>query len=246
MLSALALLAAQTTSHVETFNVGGISREALVFLGSGAVPAGGRPLILAFHGHGGNMRQAARSFDVSAYWPEAMVIYPQGLPTKGKTDPEGKKNGWQQKPGDENDRDLAFVDAILASVKGVNRHRIYSTGHSNGGRFTYVLWATRGDQFAAYGPSGTPAVGLVRQFKPAPMFATAGESDPIVPFKGQQLSIQLIARLDGIDLSKGTKNGYVTLATGAKGLEIGTYISPMGHSFPPDAVAATVALFKRH
>ncbi len=246
MLAPLAFVVAQSTSHVETFNIDGVRREAMVFPGSGSIPAGGRPLVLAFHGHGGNMNLSAKGLDVQSLWPEAMVIYPQGLPTKGITDPQGTKNGWQQKPGDEGDRDLKFVDAILASVKGVNRHRIYSMGHSNGGRFTYVLWATHGDQFAAYGPSGSPTLMTVRNFKPAPMFATAGESDPIVPFRSQELSIQAIARLDGIDLSKGTKNGYITLATGAKGLEIGTYISPMGHSYPPDAVAATIALFKRH
>jgi polyhydroxybutyrate depolymerase len=246
MLAAFAFVAAQSNSHVETFNINGVTREALVYSGAGPVPAGGRPLVFAFHGHGGNMNLSERGLNVQSLWPEAMVIYPQGLPTKGMTDPQGTKNGWQQKPGDEGDRDIKFVDAMLAWVKGVNRHRIYSMGHSNGGRFTYVLWATRGDQFAAYGPSGSPTLTSVRSFKPAPMFATAGENDPIVPFRGQLLSIQAVARLDGIDLSKGTKNGYITLANGTNGLEIGTYISPMGHSFPPDAVAATVALFKRH
>ena len=40
-------------------------------------------------------------------WPEAIVVYMQGLNTPGKlTDPEGKKSGWQSGPGDQKDRDL--------------------------------------------------------------------------------------------------------------------------------------------
>lgn len=243
----LAFLAAvQVSSHVETFTVDGVAREALVFPGRGAAPKEGRPLVLAFHGHGGGMRQAARSFDVQDLWPEATVIYPQGLPTKGMTDPQGTRNGWQQNAGDEGDRDLKFVDAIFAAQRGYDLRRVYAMGHSNGGRFTYLLWATRPDRFAAYGPSSSPAVRLVASFRPAPAFVTAGEADNIVPFFTQKATIDRLAQLDGADLARGTKTGYVTLAKGANDVELGTYVSPLGHAFPHDAVVATVELFKRH
>ncbi len=243
---ALLFAVAQGSSHVETFTVDGVERQALVFPGTGVAPKEGRPLVLAFHGHGGGMRQAARSFDTQDLWPEAKVIYPQGLATKGITDSEGRLPGWQQNAGDQGDRDLKFVDAILAAQKDVDSKRIYSMGHSNGGRFTYLLWATRGDRFAAYGPSSSPAALLARDFRPAPAFVTAGEADTIVPFRTQKITIDRVARLDGVDLDKGAKTGYVTLVQGANGIELGTYISPAGHAFPSAAVAATVALFKRH
>ena len=80
----------------------------------------------------------------------------QGLPTPGQlTDPEGKRNGWQKTVGDQKDRDLKFFDAVLTKLKAdykVDESRIYSMGHSNGGGFTYLLWAARGDQFAAFAP----------------------------------------------------------------------------------------------
>lgn len=243
----LALIAAaQTTSYVETYVVEGVSREALVFPGTGVAPATGRPLVLAFHGHGGSMAQAARSFGVQKLWPEATIVYPNGLATKGIADPNGGLRGWQQNAGENGDRDLRLVDAILAARKGVDPHRIYAMGHSNGGRFTYVLWGARGDRFAAYGPSSSPGARLVPTFRPAPAFVTAGEADPIVPFRVQRMTMDALGRLDGVDLSKATKNGYVTLAPGAQGVELGTYVSPAGHAFPPDAVAATIDLFKRH
>src|SRR6478672_3764464 len=50
------------------------------------------PLVFDFHGHGGKDRHAARSHRLHEAWPEAVVVYMQGLNTPGKlTDPEGKK-----------------------------------------------------------------------------------------------------------------------------------------------------------
>jgi polyhydroxybutyrate depolymerase len=136
--------------------VDGVAREALLH-----VPAQAKdkpcPVVFAFHGHGGNMNHSARTFGYHLLWPEAIVIYPQGLNTPGRlTDPEGKKPGWQGSVGDQGDRDLKFFDAMLADLRAnhqVDDRRIYSTGHSNGGGFTYLLWAARGDVFAAVAPS---------------------------------------------------------------------------------------------
>ena len=243
MLTVGIMLATQVAPRVESFVVEGVTRQATIIDGVGPAP---HPLVIAFHGHGGNMRNASRSFHVQELWPEATVVYPEGLPTKGRTDPAGTKNGWQQSIGENGDRDIKFVDAILRYVKDVDPKRIYAMGHSNGGRFTYVLWANRGDVFAAYGPSGSPATGLLRNFKPAPVFHTAGERDQIVPFPGQQLTINALIRLDHGNISKAKKDGYITLIPGEDGTEVGTYVFPDGHMFPPEAARATVELFKRH
>ena len=94
------------------------------------------------------MKGAAANFAYHELWPEAIAVYMQGLNTPGAlTDPEGKKPGWQKTVGDQNDRDLKFFDAVLATLKKdykVDEKRIYATGHSNGGGFTYLLWAARG------------------------------------------------------------------------------------------------------
>ena len=108
---------------------------------------------------------AARSFGYHTLWPEAIVVYMQGLPTPGKTDPDGKQPGWQRLAGDQQDRDFKFFDAVLADLKKdykVDAKRVYATGHSNGGGFTYLLWSTRGDIFAAMGPSAAAGSGASR------------------------------------------------------------------------------------
>src|SRR5882724_2903294 len=65
------------------WKVDGVIREALVF-----IPAKAKteptPVIFAFHGHGGSMDNAARMFGYHRQWPEAIVVYMQGLHTPGR------------------------------------------------------------------------------------------------------------------------------------------------------------------
>jgi len=157
----LALASQWTASAAETpvrrqWTVDGVVREALVYAPTHA-RTNATPVVFAFHGHGGSMNNAARSFRYHAVWPEAIVVYMQGLNTPGRlTDAEGKRPGWQHAVGDQGDRDLKFFDAAVASLQQdyrVDARRIYATGHSNGGGFTYLLWAARANRFAAFAPS---------------------------------------------------------------------------------------------
>src|SRR5262249_52351740 len=135
--------------------VDGVTRDALVYAPASADKSEA-PVVFAFHGHGGSMKKAAELFDFQTHWPQAIVVYMQGLPIKSITDAAGKKAGWQHDAGTVNDRDLKFFDATLEQLKKdykVDTRRIYATGHSNGGGFTYLLWAERGDKLAAVAPS---------------------------------------------------------------------------------------------
>src|SRR5690349_25061243 len=60
------------------WTVDGEKREALVFAPTTDM-AVKRPLVFAFHGHGGNMQHASQSMHIHTVWPEAIVVYPQGL-----------------------------------------------------------------------------------------------------------------------------------------------------------------------
>src|SRR5687767_7093788 len=67
--------------------VDGVLREALVFAPAEAKPA---PVVFAFHGHGGTAGHASRTMAFQKLWPEAIIVYPQGLKTPGViTDPAG-------------------------------------------------------------------------------------------------------------------------------------------------------------
>jgi polyhydroxybutyrate depolymerase len=245
------LLAATTclSAGLETrsWKVDGLQREALVYLPAGKKPA---PLVFVFHGHGGNMRNGARSFRIHELWPEASVVYMQGLPTPGKlTDPEGKKNGWNSNPTDPSNRDLKFFDAVYDSLQSrIDTKRVFSTGHSNGGGFTYCLWAARGDRFAAMAPSASAAGRSVKRLKPKPVLHVAGENDSLVKYAWQERMMVFLKELNGCAdkgepwHSSGDLTG--TLYPSQNGTPLVTLISPGRHKFPKEAPALIVQFFK--
>ena len=233
------------------WTVGGVTREALVYRPTKTASTGGIPVIFAFHGHGGTMAQAARSFGLQDQWPEALVIYPQGLKTPGLlTDPDGQRNGWQMTVGVQGDRDLAFFDAMLASVRkerGIDENRIYATGHSNGGGFTYLLWAQRAEVFAAFAPvAATPAMGNIPTV-PKPVLHIAGKADPLVKFAWQERTIQMVRKLNGCGAGlPWPADASCTLYPSTKGTPVVTRVHDGGHKYPAEAPGLIVTFFKEN
>jgi polyhydroxybutyrate depolymerase len=245
----LFLLAQPQPPAMRTWDVDGVKREGLV-VAPAKKTAGKVPLVFDFHGHGGTARHAARVHHIHENWPEAVVVYMQGLNTPGKlTDPEGKKTGWQHGPGDQNDRDLKFFDAVLASVKKdypIDEQRIYATGHSNGGAFTYLLWAKRGDTFAAFAPVAAAAGLYFREAKPKPLFHAASEKDPLVTFAMQKRTLDHVQKLNGCD-DKGEEwaKGCERFPS-KKGTPVVIYLHEEGHKYPEVTPGLIVRFFQEH
>ncbi len=230
------------------WKIGSDTREALIY----APPSAKKeptPVVFCWHGHGGTMRFSARSFAMHKAWPDAIVVYAQGLKTPSQlVDPTGKMPGWQIRVGDQGDRDLKLFDAILATLKKdykVDEKRIFTTGHSNGGQFTYILWAARGDVLAAVAPSAAIPTLDFKEAKPKPVFHVAGEKDETVKFEWQKKTISVVKKLNGVD-EKGKELGkYCTEYRSKSGPPVVTYIHPGGHSKPPeDAIERIVEFFK--
>lgn len=224
----------------------GQARDALVYLPAdeGSRPA---PVLLAFHGHGGAPESAARSFRFHELWPEAVVIYPRGLPAPGAlTDPKGEKPGWQSRTGEQGDRDLAFFDALrAASVEcyGGDPRRVFAAGHSNGGSFVYLLWAVRGESLSAVAVSGAILADRGAALSPKPAFHVAGRSDPLVKFEWQERMMREVRRvnrsLDGRPWGPWCE--YHPSETGAP---FAAYVHPGGHEYPTEASEADVRFFR--
>jgi polyhydroxybutyrate depolymerase len=227
--------------------VDGVRREALVYLPPEAKtrPA---PVVFAFHGHGGSARNAVRTFAFHRHWPEAISVYMQGLNTPGRlTDPEGRRPGWQHAAGDQNDRDLKFFDAVLKRLQRecrVDEKRVFATGHSNGGGFTYLLWAERGDVLAAVAPSAAAALRHLERFKPKPVMHLAGQNDPLVKFTWQKATIEAVRKLNGCAAEGRPWAPLCVLYPSPGGTPLVTYIHPGGHEFRRDAVPLIVRFFK--
>lgn len=235
------------------WTVDGVTREGIVYAPESAKESA-CPVIFAFHGHGGTAQHAARTFAYQTHWPEAIVVYLQGLPTPGQlTDPEGKRAGWQKTPGDQGDRDLKFFDAVLTGLKSeykVDAKRIYCTGHSNGGGFTYLLWGVRHDVFAAVAPSAGGAARNRGLLKPLPALHVAGENDTLVKYAWQQRTMEFVRELNGCAAegtpwaSSGTLEG--TLYPSKSGTPFVSVIYPGTHKFPAEAPGLIAKFFREH
>lgn len=233
------------------WQVDGVTRKATVY--APATP-GPTPLVFAFHGHGGSAGQAARSFDLHTRWPEAIVVYPQGLNTPGRlTDPQGLKPGWQQAAGDQGDRDLKFFDAVLKSLQSefkIDARRVYATGHSNGGAFTYLLWAERPEVLAAVAPSGATAGASAKSLKPKPALHVAGRADPLVKFAWQQATMTAVRTVNECAAEGqpwATAGDLVgTVYPSKAGTPFVSLLSPGTHKFPTEAAGLMVKFFKEH
>ena len=234
----------------QTWTVGGVTRSAMVASPTAPVPSDGSPLVLVFHGHGGTAQNSARTFAIHTHWPEAVVIYAQGLPTAGLlTDPGGLKPGWQHAPGTEGDRDLKYVDAMLTWARSrfrIDPARIYAAGHSNGGTMTYVLLAARPDVFAAFAPSASVfRRDLIASAKPKPALIILGEKDQLVPPAAQHASLDQTLRLNQASRTGEPWSGrYATLHKSPIGADVAAYVHPGDHTMPGDAGALMVKFFR--
>ncbi len=228
-----------------TVTVENVPRESLVF--APAKTDAPLPVVFAFHGHGGNALQASRSLRFQEHWPEALVVYMQGLPTPGQlTDPEGKRNGWQKSVGDQNDRDLKFFDMLLAQLRKdypVDDRRIYSTGHSNGGGFTYLLWSARADKFAAFAPSAA-AARYIPTLKPKPAMHIAGENDPLVKYVWQKAAMDAVRIVNGCEESGHDWAPQCTLYASKNNAPFVALVHPGDHKYLQEATPLIVKFFK--
>jgi polyhydroxybutyrate depolymerase len=221
--------------------VEGLQRTALVY-SPDATSTSHAPIVFVFHGHGGSSAKAASSFGIHEQWPEAICVYMQGLPTATKNDPQGKEAGWQNDTAANGGRDLAFFDAVLARLKkqyAVDEKRIYAAGFSNGGGFTFLLWAQRGDVLAAVAVCGSQAGRKQHELQPKPCIHIAGRADNVVDFDRQQSTMNAVRKLNQCDetgqlWNKGTK-APATLYPSPSGTPFIEVIHPGGHEVPQTA-----------
>jgi polyhydroxybutyrate depolymerase len=227
-----------------TFSVSGVDRKAIVF--APAKQNGPAPLVLAFHGHGDSADNYV-GVDLQSAWPEAVIVYFDGLPTRDGL------SGWQTEPGQEDDRDLKLVDTAVASLRKsyrIDGERIYATGFSNGAHFTYLLWAERPSLFAAYAavagrirPSAMPT-------QPKPLLHIGGKNDHQVDFADQTAAMETARKINGVAANANSCTSVMTatrcsLYASANGTPVMTLIHPGGHAYPEGTSEEIVKFFKR-
>jgi polyhydroxybutyrate depolymerase len=238
----LILCAHVASAEVMTWKVEGDTREAIVFAPK-AFPAAGRaPLVLSFHGRGDDI-QNFQHIDLHLAWPDAIVVYFQGLTTRDRP------AGWQVERGENNDRDLKLVDVALDSLRkkyNVDDDRIYATGFSNGAMFTYLLWAERPAVFAAYAPVAGRLRPSVQPRQPRPLFHVAGERDPQVTFPDQKAAMTIAVGVNGVRDTRARCGDGCTIYGADTPAPVMTWIHPGGHTYPSSTSQRIAAFFRDH
>ncbi len=237
----------QAAPIVVELTVNGVVRKALVYLPESAKTKAA-PIIFAFHGHGGTMGNMYKTRGFEKLWPEAIFVCPQGLNTVGQlTDPEGKATGWDMNNNVTN-KDLIFFDALYKTITTnykVDAKQVFVTGHSNGGGFTYLLWANRGDLFTAVAPTATVALKLTNLLKPKPVFHLTGETDPLVKPAWQKLTHKAILKINKCSPETEKIGDFTTVYKSESGNPVALFIHPGGHNYPAEANLQIINFFKK-
>jgi polyhydroxybutyrate depolymerase len=232
------------------WTIDGVERRALVFAPAAHAGEGKMPLVFAFHGHGQDMKKAAESMAIETLWPEALVIYMQGVRTfSRRVDPLALRTGWQLAPGDYHDRDLKFFDAVLSTLRAkypVDDRRIYATGFSNGAYFDYLLWAERPSTFAAFASCAGSVGPKIHLTEPKPILQIAGEKDWVVPFKDQERTITTVRAVNSASGPGEACGTGCTLYASPQGAPVEAILHPGRHVYPPWASAKIVEFLKMH
>lgn len=233
---------------VQRWKIGDTTRQAMIYIPATAKdnPA---PVVFIYHGHGGFMNNVYNKYRIQELWPEAIVICPQGLNTPGAlTDPKGERSGWQQDKGFQQDRDLIFFDTLMNYFNRnymIDKKRVYVTGHSNGGSFTYLLWAQRGDLFAAVAPTASVAR-HPDQFLPKPCFIMMGEKDDLVNPVMQMRSFNRIQKVNGCAEQGEETAKFITSYKCKDGNDLVLSKHPEGHAFYKGTEEEVIRFFKAH
>ena len=153
----------------------------------GAKAVAPAPLLIVWHGWGGRPTTLEERFAPDLYWPEAVLIAPEGLPRALPEAGPRRRPGWQFVAGEYGDRDLAFFDALLEDATQrfcIDPERVTLAGYSNGGAFVNLLGCLRGGRLAGIAPvsSGGPPDGLACT-GPLPVLIQHGRDDDVIPLR---------------------------------------------------------------
>ena len=168
----------------------GVIREFLLYVPASYDGSVDVPLVLNFHGNGltadlhmnsADMREIAESENFIA-------VYPQGVPLDGSTH-------WNSMMGAEGNKsntdDVGFVRSLLNLLGenyAIDTSRVYASGYSNGGDFSFLLACSLSESITAIAPVSSlmadPTLLPCNPTHPTTVMIFNGTADYIRPFEG--------------------------------------------------------------
>lgn len=170
-----------------------------------------RPLIISCHG----MNQDYNYQKQQTQWPSFadtanfVVVYPVGI--AGKAWGMGFDTGWDL----DGMSDVNFMLDIIEEMKksyNIDETRVYLSGFSLGGAFTYYMINKAADKIAAFGPiSGYNLMGgSTASSRPVPICHVHGTADGTMPYSGIKDNMKKYAQAMKCNMTpvEKTGNGY--------------------------------------
>ena len=133
------------------------------------------PLLLSLHGmdQDPNYQQSNTHWEAVADTAGFVVVYPRGGTGMSTWDISG-------------DKDTKWVTEIIAQMAkdyDIDEKRVYLSGFSMGGMFTYHAMSKIADKIAAFAPtSGTNVMGASRAQRPVPIIHPHGTNDDVLNY----------------------------------------------------------------
>lgn len=176
----------------QTLMVGSTERSYLIHLPTNYDGKAAVPLVMVFHGGGGNGANAERMSEMS---PKAdaegfIAVYPNGTGPLKNNEQLLTWNaehccGYAMK---NNIDDIGFIRTLVIDLQRqyrIDPARIYATGMSNGGAISHRLGLEASDVFAAIAPvAAASQMRMKVAMGPIPVFMIHGDADENVPIDG--------------------------------------------------------------
>lgn len=201
-------------AHAANITVDGTQRSFILYVPKNLGES--RPLLISCHGmnQDANYQKGMLQIESVADTAKFLTVFPEGI-----------DKSWDIS----GDRDIHFVTALIdkmVSQYKIDRNRVYLSGFSMGGMFTYHAMNKIADKIAAFAPiSGYPMWGgNFTSSRPVPIIHTHGTSDDVVSFSGVQNILNGWIKRNGCSTTaKVTKNyrgaSHITRHVWGSGLE---------------------------
>lgn len=187
LLGVLTSVLGENTRH--SITVASESRSFLVHLPKDRESEANLPVVIVFHGGGGNADSMAKMTGLNALADEEgfIAVYPEGTGRfpRRLTFNGGICCGYAM----ENEiDDVAFTGAILDELESrhkIDASRVYLTGLSNGGIVSYLIASELSARIAAIAPvGGTMGTETASPARPVPLLHVHGTADEFLPVAG--------------------------------------------------------------
>ena len=178
----------QPSSAQEKLKVGGTEREYKIYVPKDL--GAKRPLLISCHGMNQDAAYQMGMLDIKSVADTAKFV---------TVFPEGISKSWDIS----GNRDINFMLAIIDEMVekyDIDRGRVYLSGFSMGGMFTYHAMNKIADRIAAFAPiSGYPMGGATASpnVRPIPIIHTHGTSDDVVTFSNVQKNLNVWIKHNG-------------------------------------------------